>query len=299
MKYCFSSYNTDINALSLIDVDLQNNYYQVVDKVSLYEPSFCISYKDYIFTYTKNPLHLLCYKIINNKFTLYCRLSLPLMTLTHLYFNSALGILYGASYKDGKVIKARFDEENKCFNDLSILDQQGLCHCVFEGSNNSVYVINIKQDLLYHYDSELNLINKISFDENTGPRHGIYYKNAIYIVSEYSNEVFKIVDNKIIKKSKTIKDNVKSFGGTLFAFNDLIFVSNRGEETIAIFDLELNYIKSYNVYGNHSRHMIFDRDNKIIISCNKNSNQVSIIDVFSGKLLLNIPYEKVSCVCKL
>ena len=85
--------------------------------------------------------------------------------------------------------------------------------------------------------------------------------------------------------------------GVCSSDDNYIYVSNRGEETIARIEykdkLKLN--SSLNVYGNHSRHMIFDETKNYIISFNKISNNISIIDKLTNELIMNIPYNNCSC----
>ena len=82
-------------------------------------------------------------------------------------------------------------------------------------------------------------------------------------------------------------------------YNGFIYASNRGEETIATFkvlkDRTIEYVGSFSCNGNHPRHMI--EFNGLIINCNKNSNNVSIIDIDNEKEIASFEFPKPSGVC--
>lgn len=296
MKLVISSYNTNNNALSLIDINMQKKEYKILDNIELIEPSFVISVNNIIFTYTKRPLELLAFTINNNKFVLIDRISVPLETMTHLAFNEFNNTLYGASYKDGAIISVKF---NNKFSNLKVIKEGGKCHEVLISPNNlEIGIINIEKDQINIYNLDLKLLRIINLPLNSGPRHGKWCQNEMFVCSEYSNELFRIKDGIVIDKIKTIKEDSKSNCATLLLDNNYIYVSNRGEETIAKIDIssKLKYVTSFSVYGKHSRHMIFSSDKKYIISLNKNSNNIAIINKDNFNLEMSIPYDNCSGV---
>lgn len=296
MKLVISSYNTNINALSLIDINLEKKKYTILDSLELIEPSFVITYNNIIFTYTKKPLELLAIKLINNKLTIIDRISVPLETMTHLAYNDHNHTLYGASYKDGAIISVEY---NNKFNNLKVIKEGGKCHQVLiSPDKEEIGIINIEKDLINIYDLDLNYKRLIKLPQSSGPRHGLWLDNKMFVVSEYSNELFEIKDDKVINSIKTIRGDVKSNCATLLLDNNYIYVSNRGEDTIAKIDISngLKLVSLTPVFGEHSRHMIFSKDKKEIISLNKNSNNIAIIDKDTLSLIMSIPYEKCSGV---
>ena len=127
----------------------------------------------------------------------------------------------------------------------------------------------------------------------------------IYCMTEYSNEVIVIdYDKGVIQYEssllkETIESGIKSNGATLFMYNGFIYASNRGEETIAKFEVlknkKIKYIGSFSCNGNHPRHMI--EYSGLILNCNKNSNNVSIIDIENEKEVAGLVFPKPSGVC--
>ena len=295
MKLIISSYNNNDYALSLFDINIKNKEYKLLDHIELIEPSFVIASNGYIFTYTKRPLELLAFNIVNNKYNLLDRISVPLETMTHLLFNEENNTLYGASYKDGSIVKVSFI--NNKFSNLKVVHEGGKCHEVLI-HEKKIGIINIEKDIYSIYDLDLNYLDSISLPTKTGARHGLWDKDILYIVTEYSNELFKIENKTLVDRIKTIKGTSKSNCATLLMDSNYIYVSNRGEDTIARISYKdkLKYIDNHEVFGMHSRHMIFDNTNNYIISLNKNSNNIAIIDTNTFELVLNIPYDKCSGV---
>lgn len=303
MKLVVSSYNKEKTSCTLFDIDIAKKEYKILDEVSLNAPSFIISGDEYIFTYSKEQIKLLSYKIKNDRLIKIDEIYLPGSTLTHLAYNKKYKKLYAASYFDGAYLKV--DVKEGMFSNLKYYKQEeGLeskCHCVTISPNEEkVYITNIAQDKIYVYDYELNYLTKYILPVGVGPRHTIIHDEYLYTITEYSNEVL-VVNNegKIEQRVSTIKDyKNKTYGATLLYLDEHIYASNRGLETIAVFKMRnhlLEYEKMIPTYGNHSRHMILTKNQKHIISFNKNSHQISFINIETEKLDLSIPYDNVSC----
>lgn len=302
MKLVVSSYNKEKTSCSLFDVDISQKEYKILDEISLNAPSFIISGDDYIFTYSKEQIKLLSYIVQNDKLIPVDKLYLPGVTLTHLAYSKKHQSLYGASYLDGAYLKV--DVKDGYFSNLTYKKQEGpesKCHCVtLSLDEEKVYITNLAQDKIYVYDYELNELTKYILPVDVGPRHTIVHNEYIYTITEYSNEILVLnPEGKIKQRISTINDyKNKTYGATLFVYDEHLYASNRGLETIAVFEIKnhlLEYQKMIPTYGNHSRHMILTKDTKYIISFNKNSHQISFINRENGKLELSIPYDNVSC----
>lgn len=302
MKLAVSSYNKEKPSCTLLDIDITKAQYQIVDEISLCAPSFIISDGTYLFTYSKAPIQLLSYRIENNRFVLVDRLSLPGETLTHLAYSKKHQRLYAASYLDGAYLKV--DVKDGFFSNLIYKKQEGTpskCHCVtLSEDEEKVYITNIAQDRIYVYDSQLQYLTTYVLPTGVGPRHTIIYQDYLYTVTEYSNEVIVLNSSGEMKQriSTTQGYDEPSYGATLFVDDNRLYASNRGLETIAVFEIcnhLLEYKKMIPTYGNHSRHMILTKDKHYIISFNKNSHQISCIDKKKEELVLSIPYDQVSC----
>lgn len=302
MKIVVSSYNQKPNeSLTLFDIDLEKQTYKKLDDVSLNEPSFVISQDNIVFTYDKKPLRIKAFKV-KDYFELLDEIDVPLETMTHLNYNYLNHRLYGASYADGSYICVDF---RNTFSDLKCYYQGGKCHCVALNEElNEIAIVNISLDKIFIYDNNMLLLRIIDLPSGIGPRHAIYRNHMLYIVTEYSNEIVVLKNDKIIQRISTLNSsNLKSNGATLLFSKDnkYLYACNRGEDSIACF-LNTNILKynqSFACNGKHPRHMIITKDGKYLICCNKNSHNIAIIDLNTQKEVLDIPYNNVSSVCEI
>ena len=310
-KFAISGYNENINALKLLEYSEKG--IRQLDYLKLNDPSFITSYGDIIFTYTKNPLKMLaiCTKgEYTDKLNIIAEYPLELKSMTHLTFSKKNNCLYGASYMDGAIIK--LDYKDNIFSNLKLISHKDLygvyskCHAIITNEDETkVCCVNIGTDTLYFYDKDLNCVKSIKLKNGCGPRHAIWVGNLIYCVTEYSNEVVVVdYDKGAIQylstlKQETIESKQESYGDTLFKRGSKIYVSNRGEDTIAVFRIGkegiLAYLESFSVWGKHSRHMIEYKD--VIITCNKNSHSISFINIKTHELIRNIGIPNPSGVC--
>ncbi len=301
-RFVISSYNKDIPSLCLMEMDIQKKTYQILDEKKLNAPSFVIQSGKYLFTYSKNPIQLVSYKVENNQMIKVDAIFLPGTTLTHLAYSKKHQKLFAASYLDGAYLSV--DVKNGFFSNLSYFKQEenldSKCHCVtLSKDENKVYITNIAQDKIYVYDFHLNYLETFHLPKGVGPRHMIIVDDYFYVITEYSNEVL-VLDPKgiLIERITTINGYPnKTNAATLLFHNGYLYASNRGLETIAVFKVNnhlLTYLKMIPTFGNHSRHMIFDKTKEYIISFNKLSNQISIINIKKEQEELSIPFEQVS-----
>ena len=310
-RFAVSGYNENSNALKLLEYS--DKGVRQLDYLRLDNPSFVTSYKDTLFTYTKNPLKILSISTKGeyiDKLNILCEYKLEYKSMTHLTFSRINNCLYGASYLDGIIF--RLDYNGKEFSNLKVVNHKeeyslySKCHAIITNEDETkVCCVNIATDTLYFYDVNLNFIKLIKLKEGCGPRHAIWTGDFIYCVTEYSNEIVVInYNNGVIEyqktlKKETIENNVQSYCATLFKKGNYIYVSNRGEDTIAMFKIinegKLKYVESFSVWGKHPRHMIVYKN--IIITCNKNSHSISFIDLKTHDLIRNIGIPNPSGVC--
>ena len=300
MKLVVSGYGENIECVSLVDIDIKNKSFNKLDSLMLNQASFVISYttdRTYVITYTKNPLKLLSYYICNDKLIKIHEQSVPYESLTHLYINKKRNRLYACSYKDGMSLYV--DINQGMFSNLHCIDSKGisLCHCVVSiEEKDEIGIIDIKNDVINIYDLDLNYKRSINVKKGSGPRHGIYYNHKLYLVTEYSNEII-VIDydsGTTLQTISTLSNDVKSYGATLFITDNKLYASNRGEESIVVFDIDnqgfLNKNHYFSCYGKHPRHMILSNDNNYIINCNKDSNNIVVIDRRSEDCVISFDY---------
>jgi len=313
MKLVVSSYQTNGNSIGLYEIT--NGIYRCLSSSDILALSFLVSDGKYVYTYEKSDWLTLCsYTITNNQLTLLDKITLPIKSATHLCLSLKNKALFGCSYSDGayfyvSIANGKFIKVNECRRQ-GVDDILSRCHCVFLNKEETILgIVNIALDAIYFYkinEDNLELIDLIKLPSGCGPRHAIYNQDdsLIYVMTEYSNEVIVInmQTKEIIEKISTIPNyQGESSGATLFFTKDYqyLYASNRGEDSIAKFKVLTNgkliYQNSFSCFGKHPRHMILSNDGKYIISCNKDSNNLVLIDLNTEKAVLNIPYKCFLC----
>ncbi|MBU1142931.1 MAG: lactonase family protein [Firmicutes bacterium] len=314
MKLLVSGYGKNDKSVQLVEIDHQMKY-QVLSKLGLSSPSFFVEGDDYFYTFEqKSSVLLHIFQVKENKLFVVDSLALDGDDLTHLAYSKKHKMLIGCSYKNGsffsvKILDGLFSRQIQYGTQV---EEQKLsrAHCVtINLSETEVAIVNISLDEIFFFsfvEDKLLFTKQISVPIGSGPRHGVYLNNQVfYIITEYSNEIIVVdlIKNIVIQTISTLPHfEDKSFGATLMISNDKkhLYASNRGEDSIAIFEIQdnnhLSYIKTIGCGGLHPRHMTLSKDNKLIFSCNLHSNQVSVIDIKEEKVILEIPFEVPSCV---
>lgn len=307
MKFIFSGYLKNGETIALYNVS-RNTKFRRLDYHSISNPSYVVEGDGYIYTYEKTSvIYLHSYLIKDEEMITIAKQEVPGTNITHLQYSPKHKILYGCSYQDGtffaiKVSEGQFGElvtYQKQIND----NRLSRCHQVILNNDESeLAVVNIALDAIYFYDisdGKVRYKDIIALPEGCGPRHGIYKDDLLYIITEYSNEVHVI--NRNTKETLQVLSTIPNFkgvsyGATLFFSDDgkLLYCSNRGEDSIAVFNvLEnnlLTYDHSFSVGGKHPRHMILTKDNHYLVSCNKDSNNITIINLAREEVVATIPF---------
>lgn len=310
MKFLISGYT---NKIDLIELDNNFNLISKIEK-NINSSSF-ITIADYIFCYDRenNPY---VYMLEKEKLEIVDKIKVNINNITHLVYSKKNDILYGCSYSGGtffgiSIKNNRFEKVIEVVREET-KDVLSRCHCVLLNKDeDTLVVVNIATDKLNFYKLTNNSIlydQSILLPKGCGPRHAIFSKSEkyLYVITEYSNEIIivDVVNKKIMSKTSTlIRNDITSYGATLFINDNSLYASNRGEETIAKFkilkDESISYENSFSVYGKHSRHMIMTLDKKYIVSCNKNTNQVCFIDKDTFELIYKYDFDNPSCVLQI
>ena len=123
------------------------------------------------------------------------------------------------------------------------------------------YIIatDLGTDEVYLYDKDLKELSRCKLPSGVGPRHIAFNKDkkTVYLACELSSEVaiLELVGDKFIYKEslKTIPDDFigQSFPAAIRVAGDYLYVSNRGHNSITVFDIKekkpklLGYADSY------------------------------------------------------
>lgn len=317
MKLLISGYGKTEKSIQLVEIDHQMKY-KVLSKLELSSPSFFVEGDDYFFTFEeKSSVLLHIFHIKESKLFVVDSIALDGDDLTHLAYSKKHKMLIGCSYKNGSFFSVKI-VDGLLSRQIQYVTQKednklSRAHCVaINPTETEAAIISIALDKVFFYEfinDQISYTKMIETPLGSGPRHGVYLNNQIFfLITEYSNEmiVMDLGKNGIIQTISTLPHfSGKSFGATLLISNDqkYLYASNRGEDSIAIFEIlesyQLRYLKTIKCGGLHPRHMSLSRDNKYIFSCNMHSNLVSVIDLEEELVILDIPFEAPSCVLEI
>ncbi len=318
MKLVITGYEQEQPTLGYYTLD-EDFHARITVQKELSFPSFIINNNSMLFTFQKEQeTSLLSLVVEGDEVFEKDHMAIPGGKPTHLVYSDKQQALFGCSYADGTFFSAKCIEGK--FIELLTYQKQiqqnikSYCHCVLlNRQEDRLAIINIATDQVFFYSINKGVLieeNKLKLPVGVGPRHGIYNQDCslLYLVTEYSNEVYvvRMSDFTIIQRISTIPNYYETnYGATLVFSKDYLhlYASNRGEDSIAKYTVTSNgllkYDHSFSCGGKHPRHMILSKDGKYIISCNKNNNQVAIIDLQTEEVIASIPFLSPSGVVEL
>lgn len=316
MKFVVSGYDNK-ESIAILEIN-KSMEYTLLDTKSLESPTFVVEGNRYIYTYEKRDgITLHSYLNVGEELIEVAKKKIGGTDLTHLVYSPKNKALFGCSYHEGtifsvKIMQGTFGsgyQYKKVIED----DRLSRAHCVvLNESQTELVVVNIAVDELFIYDlyqEQMTYKESIQLPQGCGPRHAIFDEdNTIYVVTEYSNEVMVIdrESKEVIQRISSVphfKD--KTYGATLLFSKDKtkLYASNRGEDSIAVFDVSadkrLHYLESFSCGGAHPRHMILSNDGEYILSCNKNENTITCINLKTKEVVVTIPFASPSGIVEI
>jgi 6-phosphogluconolactonase len=138
-------------------------------------------------------------------------------------------------------------------------------------------------------------LGEILIHPGAGPRH--LTADGTYLVSELDNTVVTVDGNVAGGPVSTLPEGVTVSNGTaeIFAHGHRIYVSNRGHDSIAVFDTDpdLRLIGQQRV-GAHPRHFAIDPTGRWLLVANKDSNDIWSLPIGPDGVL-DEPAFRVGC----
>lgn len=167
-------------------------------------------------------------------------------------------------------------------------------------------VSDLGLDKIFVYDKELEVKSVLNLPSGYGPRHLICHENEriIYCANELHSSVSVLeYEDGMLSLKDTISTVPSDFRGNnavaAIRFNkNKVFVSNRGHDSIAIFDFSgksLTFEKTVSVYGCGPRDFIETENN--FICANQISDTVTVVSKKTGRLLAEISIKEPMCIC--
>lgn len=187
--------------------------------------------------------------------------------------------------------------------------------------NNELFAADLGRNAMYQYvlnghDYKLNSEAIIKTKGNPGPRHFKLTKDGkfIYVINEYGATITSI---KRTKKGFKQIDEDNTLDPDFTAFNKcadihlskderFVYGSNRGENTIAVFERntkngKLNKTQSISVHGDWPRNFTLDPTGKFLLVANMKTENIAVFSVekTSGKLTFLSDFKVPEPVCLL
>lgn len=283
------------------------------------EPSYLCTWKDMCFGIReeKDSGSILCYQRIGDAYVLRNELELQGGELCHILYEPSCRILYCSFYGTGHVAAVKVEDyhftEVLNFFKLPANPESGLAraHCCEKEPQGSMLLFaGIAQDKVFVFDTENGKItsdipvSSIELDKGAGPRHLKFHPilNYLYVITEYSNEIYVYLLEKndgkplftCIQVISTLPEQFKgvSYGSSLDISGDgrFLYAANRGADTIGVFDINPNGTLSkkqdISCKGEFPRHIALTKEGRCLMIANQKSNQVVLysVDEMTGKL---------------
>lgn len=202
---------------------------------------------------------------------------------TSCYIGSCGDYIYTANYHAGTFSRLKIEDGKIVFDrTVSIKDKAGTHQVLMH--DDRLYAPCLFLDTVLIYDLDLNAIGKISFPEGSGPRHGVFKDDKMYVLSELSSELFLIdLRKNEIERSLMLCDRKVSGGAALRMSNDgrYLYASVREEDvlvSVCIEDFMVTDRKDCG--GRHPRDFIVVDD--LLICANRFSNDINLRRVEDG-----------------
>ena len=220
--------------------------------------------------------------------------------------------IYVVNYMSGNVCAiggAKIDFSGKGYRS----DRQNASHthaAVLSPSEKYVLVTDLGLDKIYVFDRALTLFSSASVPPGNGARHMVFSHDGryLYVVNELSAtvSVFLWEEGRLTLLSDVSSEVPPDILGKntaaairLSRNGQYLYISNRGEDTIAVFRIEngreLSLIQKASVAGQAPRDFILTADERFLLSANQISATVTVFRMEKG--LVGEMTDRVSLPC--
>lgn len=195
--------------------------------------------------------------------------------------------VYTSNYHEGTVTKLIFENNELTFCKKYLVEEKAGCHQIIN-DEGVLYIPCLNMDKILIMDLSLDLKDTIILPSKVGPRHGVISNRKLYIITENSNQLYKIdmKTNEIIEVlDLTVNNEAKSSAIRLSNCEKYILIAVREENNIYKVRLDEDKIKIESIIptlGDETRDMISILD-KYILAANQHSGEVISISIEDKK----------------
>lgn len=216
------------------------------------------------------------------------------------------GVIYAVNYLSGSIIK--FPDRMVFHYGKGadpIRQSEPHPHSITPAPDGHLVVADLGTDKIYIYDKNLQLKDAMETNPGSGPRHIVFSTNGsrMFCVNELSSTVamYSYESGQIRWMDEismhTQKGSVKNLAAAIKFYRGKVYASNRGYDSIACVCVEQDHLKMERWMDCHGRG---PRDFAIldsrVICANENSNTVTVLDLYTGRLLSVCNLPKPVCV---
>lgn len=227
-------------------------------------------------------------------------------------------LLYSANYHTANVEVFKIDQEGKLTQTDKVTHQgetgpepeQEAPHVHYADltPDQRLIVCDLGMDLIVVYnvsdDGKLTAASRYKFEPGFGTRHLIFHPNGqyVYVLGELSSKLAVLKYNAAdasfthLQTIKTIPADWTAHNGAaairMSKDGKFIYTSNRGENTIAVFEVQpdftVKHIQSISTEGDFPRDFNLSADESYLLASNQNTDNLTLYkrDADNGKLTL-------------
>ena len=263
----------DLGKIEIVDETLQGN-----------NPSFLCRMGNYIYVASEQQENatVTAYQIQGNKLKRYSSLKFNGKGLCHL---SVMGeYLFASCYSSGDlfILNADLSKVTRCYKG----SKKSHIHWSVPWNSEILYATDLGENQILKFQKKSGALDfcqpsfeKISLKSNSGPRQILFSENndLAIIINELDSSVSFGVGlnwyNNLCNVNATEKHMaVENYpgGGCLNAEGQL-FLSNRGENTIALIEKDHKLVGEWDCHGNWPRYLLFSEPDMLFAACEKSN----------------------------
>ena len=204
---------------------------------------------------------------------------------TSCYVGVKDNLIFTAHFHSGDVTLLRFENNHlELVQRTHIKDKAG-CHQVIPYKDQYL-VPCLFMDQIKILDKDFNVVDEISFEEGSGPRHAVFSDDEkyLYVVGELSNLLY-VVDmhtKKIVNTVEHLENGLSHVKDTaaIRKKDDYLYVSTRTQNVITVLHVSGKNVKRIQVTscaGKHPRDFVIVDDD--IIVANRFSDSLSVLPI--------------------
>ena len=204
---------------------------------------------------------------------------------TSCYVGVKDNLIFTAHFHSGDVTLLRFENNHLELVQRTHIKEKAGCHQVIPYKDQYL-VPCLFMDQIKILNQDFNVVDEISFEEGSGPRHAVFSDDEkyLYVVGELSNLLY-VVDmhtKKIVNTEELLENGLSHVKdtATIRKKGDYLYVSTRTQDVITVLHVsgkDVERIQVTSCAGKHPRDFVIVDDD--IIVANRFSDSLSVLPI--------------------